>query len=113
MGLIGTGGGILMLVALVFMGFNMQQAVATTLFLQVIPNTIFGVWMYYKNGHLRIKESIIAAIATTLGVTVGSYIGSNKIINDVYLYRTVTLLLFTAGVYMLFYKCDIPLLAQK
>lgn len=108
MGLIGTGGGILMLVSLVFMGFSMQQAVATTLFLQVIPNTLFGVWMYYTKGHLRVRESMIAAIATTIGVTVGSYIGSNKMIDEVYLYRALAALLFIACLLVLYFKCELP-----
>jgi len=106
MGLIGTGGGILLLITLHLLGFTIQQAVATTLFLQLVPNTIFGAWMYFRNGHLLLKESMIAAIATTIGVVVGSHFGSKKYIDDKYIYLLITAILFIAGFYMLFISLD-------
>ena len=72
-GLVGIGGGILIVPALVFLfGFSQQQAQGTTLALLVPPIGILAAWTYYKHGFVDIK--IAAFIAA--GFIVGSLLGA-------------------------------------
>ena len=72
-GLIGIGGGILIVPALVFLfGFTQQQAQGTTLALLVPPIGIFAAWTYYQKGFVDIKIAAIIAV----GFIVGSFLGA-------------------------------------
>jgi uncharacterized protein len=72
-GLVGIGGGILIVPALVFLfGFSQQQAQGTTLALLVPPIGILAAWTYYKHGFVDIKVAAIIAA----GFIVGSLLGA-------------------------------------
>jgi len=72
-GLVGIGGGILIVPALVFLfGFSHQQAQGTTLALLVLPIGILAAWTYYKHGFVDVK--VAAMIAA--GFIVGSLLGA-------------------------------------
>jgi uncharacterized protein len=72
-GMIGIGGGIIIVPALVyFIGYSQHQAQGTVLFMFLIPIGIFGVFNYYQAGHIEFKTAVI--MATTF--MVGSYFGS-------------------------------------
>jgi uncharacterized protein len=72
-GLVGIGGGILIVPALVFLfGFSQQQAQGTTLALLVPPIGILAAWTYYKHGFVDIKVAAIIAV----GFIVGSLLGA-------------------------------------
>jgi uncharacterized protein len=72
-GLVGIGGGILIVPALVFLfGFSQQQAQGTTLALLVPPIGILAAWTYYKHGFVDLKVAAIIAA----GFIVGSLLGA-------------------------------------
>jgi len=72
-GMVGIGGGIVMVPALVyFLGFSQLSAQGTSLALMLFPVGIFGVLQYHKQGH--VDFSIVAILA--LGFLAGSYWGS-------------------------------------
>ncbi len=76
-GLIGIGGGIILVPALVFLfGFSQYAAQGTTLTMMVPPIGILAVMNYYKNGYVDIK---IAALLS-LGFILGSFLGSKTAI---------------------------------
>lgn len=104
-GIIGIGGGILLLPFLIYFDFSIQQAVAISLFLNAIPNTLPALYMYYKEGFFLIKPSIIASIGTILGTILGGYIGSKKLISDKIIYRLYTFILLCLTIYMFYYYC--------
>jgi uncharacterized membrane protein YfcA len=93
-GLIGIGGGLLLFPFLLYYNFSIPQTVAISLFLNAIPNTLPGLYMYYKEGHLHIYTAIIIAIGTLLGSTLGSYIGAHEYIDKKTIYRIYTFILF-------------------
>lgn len=71
-GLIGIGGGIIIVPALVFIfGMTQQQAQGTTLALMVPPVGLLAAWSYYARGlvDLRIAGLIV------LGVFIGGLVG--------------------------------------
>lgn len=72
-GLVGVGGGIIIVPALVyFLGFSQQTAQGTSLGLIMLPVGILGVLQYYKQGHVDFRVVGILAI----GFLAGSYFGS-------------------------------------
>ena len=72
-GLVGVGGGIIIVPALVyFIGFSQKTAQGTSLALIMLPVGIFGVMQYYKQGHVDYK--IVGLLA--IGFLAGSFSGS-------------------------------------
>jgi uncharacterized membrane protein YfcA len=104
-GVIGIGGGILFFPILLYYNFIVPQAVAISLFLNAVPNTLPGLYLYYKEGHLDIYTAVIVAIGTFLGSTIGSYLGANECIDKKVLYRIYTAILFFIIFYMLYFHC--------
>ena len=72
-GLIGIGGGVVMIPALVlFFGFQQRMAQGTTLAAMVLPIGIFAAWEYYKTGFVNVQVALLIA----LGFLAGGYIGA-------------------------------------
>ena len=72
-GMLGIGGAIIMIPALVyFMGFSQQMAQGTSLAVMLPPIGILATYNYYKAGHVDIKFALILAFA----FLIGSYFGS-------------------------------------
>jgi uncharacterized membrane protein YfcA len=74
-GMIGIGGGIIIVPALVYvLGFSQQQAQGTSLGLLLLPVGILAVLNYYKQGYIDIKVVGIMCITFVLGGWLGSKI---------------------------------------
>ena len=70
-GMLGIGGAIVMVPALVyFLGFNQQLAQGTSL--TVIPITIFAAYNYFKAGQVNIKFALVLVACFLIGSIVGS-----------------------------------------
>ncbi|MCW3073884.1 MAG: permease [Flaviaesturariibacter sp.] len=72
-GLIGIGGGIVVVPALVyFLSFSQHQAQGTSLGLLLLPVGILAVLNYYQKGHVDVKVVGIMAVGFLLGGFFGS-----------------------------------------
>ncbi|HEV3252430.1 MAG TPA: sulfite exporter TauE/SafE family protein [Puia sp.] len=72
-GLVGVGGGIIIVPALIFLlGFSMHQAMGTSLGILLLPAGILGVLNYYKKGYVDVK----VVLMLFLGFVIGNYLGS-------------------------------------
>ena len=72
-GMVGVGGGIIVVPALVFfLGFSQHQAQGTSLGLLLLPVGILAVINYYNRGFIDIKVVIIMSIAFVIGGWIGS-----------------------------------------
>ena len=72
-GLVGVGGGIIIVPALVFfLGFSQLQAQGTSLGLLLLPVGIFAVINYYKAGHIDLKVVGVMCLAFVAGGWFGS-----------------------------------------
>jgi uncharacterized protein len=72
-GMLGIGGAIIMIPALVFMlGFGQQEAQGTSLAVMLPPIGIFATYNYWKAGQVNLKFAMILAAA----FIIGSYFGS-------------------------------------
>jgi uncharacterized membrane protein YfcA len=67
-GLIGVGGGVIIVPALVFLlGFSQHKAQGTTLALLVPPIGLGAAWMYYKNGYVDFEAALLVCAGFFLG----------------------------------------------
>ena len=74
-GLIGVGGGIIVVPALVyFLGFSQHEAQGTSLGLLLLPVGILAVLNYYNKGFIDVKVVAIMCLAFVLGGWLGSKI---------------------------------------
>lgn len=72
-GLLGLGGAIVIIPALVmFLGYSQQMAQGTTLLMMVLPVGALAAWQYYQQGFVELKTALILA-ATFF---VGGYFGA-------------------------------------
>ena len=72
-GMVGVGGGIIIVPALVyFLALSQHQAQGASLTLMLFPVGILGVINYYKKGYVDFRFAGLLAI----GFVVGSYLGS-------------------------------------
>jgi uncharacterized membrane protein YfcA len=102
-GMLGIGGAIIMIPALVyFMGFSQQMAQGTSLAVMLPPIGILAAYNYYKAGHVDIKFALILAGA----FLIGSYFGSKYALTlpQATLKKIFGILLMLVAVKMLFTK---------
>lgn len=79
-GMLGIGGGVLIIPALVFFfGLTHTQAVGTSLGMLLPPIGIFAVLTYYRAGHVNVPMSMF----TALGFAIGAYLGSKLVVHGV------------------------------
>lgn len=72
-GMLGIGGGLVVIPALVMvMGMSQQAAQGTSLAMMLPPIGILAAYNYYKAGHVDIKFALLLAFA----FIIGSYFGS-------------------------------------
>jgi len=77
-GLLGIGGAIVMIPALVFlMGFNQHMAQGTSLAVMLPPIGIIAAYNYYKVGQVNLTYALILAAC----FLIGSYFGSKLALN--------------------------------
>jgi uncharacterized membrane protein YfcA len=77
-GILGIGGAIIMVPALVYiLGLSQQSAQGTSLAVMLPPIGVIAAWNYYKAGHVNIKFALILAVC----FIAGSYFGSKLSLN--------------------------------
>lgn len=100
-GLLGIGGAVLIIPALVlFLGFSQQTAQGTTLLMMVPPIGALAAFQYYKEGTVDFKVAGILAV----GFLIGGYLGgkyANQIPQDI-LKKIFAVLLLIIAFKMLF-----------
>ena len=77
-GLVGLGGGVIIVPALVFvLGFSQHQATGTSLGILLLPAGIFAVMNFYKRGYVDVKVVLLIFAGFLLGGYLGSRISVN------------------------------------
>lgn len=76
--LVGIGGGVIIVPALVFLlGMSQHSAQGTTLAMLSLPVSFVAAWTYYKKGMVDWKTALILC----LGFVIGGYFGSRVAVN--------------------------------
>ena len=102
-GLVGVGGGIILVPALVYVvGYSQLDAQGTSLALLMLPGGFLGVIQYYKNGHIDTNTVLSLAAGFILGSLMGSKIAlqlPQEIIKKVF-----ALLMMAIAIKLLFFQ---------
>ncbi len=102
-GLIGIGGGILIVPALIYVfGFSQHMAQGTTLALMIPPIGILAALEYYKSGNVDLRVAVLIC----LGFVVGGYVGAKIAVGipDAILKRIFGAILMLVSIRMVFWK---------
>ncbi|OGC42039.1 permease [candidate division WOR-3 bacterium RBG_13_43_14] len=102
-GIVGIGGGVIIIPALVFLfGFSQQQAQGTTLALLVPPIGFLAAYTYFKSGFVNLQVAALICI----GFFVGGFVGSKIAVNlpNVILQKIFGAVVIIIGLYMLLKK---------
>ena len=101
-GLVGVGGGIIIVPALVLLlGFTQKQAQATSLGVLALPVVLLAVLQYYKQGYLNVNYVLVIALAFVLGGFLGSKLALS--LSDERMKKVFAVILFILSVKMLFF----------
>lgn len=101
-GLVGVGGGIIMVPALVlFLGFTQKQAQGTSLGIMLLPIGILAVIQYYKQGYINFNSVFIISSAFVIGGFLGSKLALN--LSDDKMKKVFALILLLISIKMLFF----------
>ncbi len=102
-GLIGIGGGVIIVPALVFLfGFSQHRAQGTTLALLVPPIGLLAAWTYYKQGYVDLKVALIMCVGFFLGGLFGAKIATSM--SNLVLEKVFGVALFLIALKMIFAK---------
>ncbi|MEQ8625450.1 MAG: sulfite exporter TauE/SafE family protein [Vicingaceae bacterium] len=103
-GLIGVGGGIIIVPALVYLlGLTQHSAQGTSLALMLPPIGILAAMNYYKAGALNVKYAIIISLAFIIGGYFGSKL-SISYISEENMKRVFGIILLFVSVKMVFFS---------
>jgi uncharacterized membrane protein YfcA len=101
-GLIGIGGGVLIVPALViFLGFSQKLAQGTSLGILLLPVGIFAVMNYYKQGYLNVNYVAIMAVTFVVGGFLGSKLALS--LSDEKMKKIFAVVMMLIAVKMLFF----------
>jgi uncharacterized membrane protein YfcA len=102
-GLVGVGGGIIIVPALVYLlGFSQKEAQGTSLGILLLPIGIIAVMQYYKQGYINISYVVIIALSFVVGSFFGSRVATTSL-SDEKLKRIFGIVLMLISIKMLFF----------
>ncbi len=87
-GLVGVGGGVIIVPALIYMfGMSQHQAQGTTLALLVPPIGLLAAWTYWRQGYVDVRIAALICIGFFFGGLLGANIATalpNKILEKIF-----------------------------
>lgn len=102
-GVIGIGGGIIIVPALIYLfGLTQHQAQGTTLALLVPPIGLLAAWTYYQRGYVNLTMAIFICLGFFIGGLVGAKLAVG--LSDEMLRKIFGFLLLLVALYMIFEK---------
>jgi uncharacterized membrane protein YfcA len=105
-GLLGVGGGILLVPAMVLLlEFDQHVAQGTSLAV-IVPAALIGSWTHYRRGTIRPRDAVLVAVGGVIGAAIGSL--SALSLDDELLQRLFALVLLAVAIRMLLPKRSVP-----
>ena len=101
-GLFGVGGCVVLIPLLMATGLSISQAVAIGLLLQSLPQSLPGVYLYWKNGHMDWNKAILVAIGSFIGIWIGAYFATKDILSERVKTRFMSVLIGVVSIYLWF-----------
>ncbi len=93
MGIIGIGAGLITVPLLNYTGMSLNQAVGTSLLMQLLPQSLPGVLLYQKKGYIDFYNSFLVIFGSLLGISIGAYLITYDYIEKKYLYKILSIVL--------------------
>jgi uncharacterized membrane protein YfcA len=97
-GLLGSGGQVIMMPLLIFFGLSYNESIAINLAVNAVPQTGPGLYLYYKKGAFKFKETIAVIIGSCFGVLRGAYFVTNYNMSQKFLTKMLAIVMITLGV---------------
>ncbi len=111
-GLIGIGGGVIIVPALVlFLGFTQKEAQGTSLGILLLPVGILAVIQYYKQGYMNVNYVLIVALSFVIGGFLGSKLALG--ISDEKMKKIFAIIMMLIAIKMLFFDRSKPVQQVK
>lgn len=102
-GLIGIGGGVIIVPALVFLfGLSQHQAQGTTLALLVPPIGVLAAWTYYRQGYVDLHIAALICLGFFFGGLLGAKVATGM--SDLTLERVFGIALLLIAIKMILAK---------
>jgi uncharacterized protein len=105
MGIVGVGAGMITMPLLLCSGIDIKSAVGISLIMQLLPQSLPGVMMYYKNNYIT-KETILVSLYLIIGALLGTYAGARMVhsnyINEKMIYSALSIILLYGGLYIIY-----------
>jgi uncharacterized membrane protein YfcA len=102
-GVIGIGGGIILIPALIWvLGMTQRKAQGTSLAALLLPVGIFAFWTYYRDGNADLRVGLLIAAGFAVGGLFGGF--GAQYIPELWLRRIFAVVLISLGAKMLFTK---------
>jgi uncharacterized protein len=106
-GLVGIGGGVIIVPALVILlGFSQKLAQGTSLGILLLPVGILAVIQYYKQGYLNVNYVAIVATTFVLGGFLGSKLALS--LSDEKMKKIFAIIMMLIAIKMLFFDSSKP-----
>ncbi len=103
-GLFGVGGGIVIVLALIYWaGFTQHKATGTSLAVLLPPIGLLAALEYYRRGNVDVPAAIILATMMMAGAWVGAYVANR--LSGPYLRRCFGVFVCGLGVYLIYGAC--------
>ncbi|MES2332779.1 MAG: sulfite exporter TauE/SafE family protein [Bacteroidota bacterium] len=110
-GLVGIGGGVIIVPALVILlGFSQKLAQGTSLGILLLPVGILAVLQYYKQGYLNVNYVAIVSVAFVLGGFFGSKLALS--LSDEKMKKIFAIVMLLIAIKMLFFDTTKPKLPK-
>jgi uncharacterized membrane protein YfcA len=105
--MVGVGGGIVIVPALVFfLGFSQKMAQGTSLGILLLPVGLLGVIQYYKEGYVDMRVVLIISLGFFLGSLLGSKLALS--LSQETVKKVFAILLIIVAIKMLFFDHTKP-----
>ena len=75
-GMLGVGGGVLFVPALVFCLSLSQLSAESTSLLAIVPVSIVGAWRQHGYGNVRLRDGLLVAALSPVGVLLGTWLAN-------------------------------------
>ena len=99
-GLVGVGGGVVIVPALVMLyGFTQHTAQGTTLGVLILPVGFLAAYTYYQKGYVNVGAALLICLGFVLGGLIGAKIATS--ISSVALKRVFGVVMVAMGIRML------------
>lgn len=93
MGIIGIGAGLITVPLLNYTGMTLNQAVGTSLLMQLLPQSLPGVILYEKKGFIDYYKSFLVIFGSVFGIIIGAFLITYNYIEKKYLYKILSIVL--------------------